>query len=135
MDFSKGLKEIEEFLAPLSLDGKPLSKKERESAYSIAFGKYQVGEYEEAADLFTHLILHSPFEGRFWRGLASSRQMEQSYKDALKAWAILCLLEGHPPEAYFHAAECYLSIGDMEEAKKTLLYAKERLSEVENGKN
>lgn len=101
-------------------DVKPFSLKERETLYAAAYGIYDVGDYEKGADLFTHLILHDPFDVRFWKGLAASHQMQKHYLDALKAWAIVCLLSGQDPTGHFHAAECYLSLDEIEEAKKAL---------------
>lgn len=99
---------------------KPFSAKERETLYAAAYGMYEVGDYEKGADLFTHLILHDPFDVRFWKGLAAARQMQKLYLDALKAWAITCHLSGQDPMGHFHAAECYLSLDEIEEAKKAL---------------
>lgn len=105
-------------------DQQPLTLKERETLYAAAYGIYEVGDYERAADLFTQLILNEPFELRFWNGLASSRQMQKDYRAALHAWSIVCLLGGHQPVSHFHAAECYLSLGELQEAAKALECAK-----------
>jgi len=98
----------------------PLTLKQRETLYSSAYGMYQVGDYVQAADLFTLLTLNEPYELRFWKGLASCRQMQREYKAALHAWGIVCLLGGHSPISHFHAAECYLSMGEIKEAAKAL---------------
>ncbi len=109
-------------LKALGFEGelKPLSLQERETVYAAAYGMYEVGDYERSAGLFTQLILNEPFELRFWKGLASSRQMNREYKAALHAWSIVCLMGGQQPISHFHAAECYLSIGELKEAAKAL---------------
>ncbi|MBS0630172.1 MAG: hypothetical protein JSS30_08145 [Verrucomicrobia bacterium] len=118
MSFINGLKE-------LGFEGKPpLSAREREMVYAAAYGMYEVGDYEKSANLFELLVLNDPHELRFWQGLASSRQMNRQYQSALHAWSIVCLLGGHQPQSHFHAAECYLSIGDLEQAGKALNCAK-----------
>jgi type III secretion system low calcium response chaperone LcrH/SycD len=101
----------------------PLTKKELATIYAAAFGKYESGAYQEGADLFTQLILHDPFEPRYWKGLASCMQMQQNYPAALRAWATHALLTGHSPISHFHAAECYLSMGEKDEAIKALSLA------------
>lgn len=103
---------------------KPLSPKERETVYAAAYGMYEVGDYVRAAKLFTQLVLCDPFELRFWKGLASSRQMNREYPDALHAWGVACLLDGSQSLPHFHAAECYLSLGELSEAAKALECAK-----------
>lgn len=108
--------------------GKPFSISQRETIYAAAFGMYERGEYSQSADFFTMLILHDPYEVRFWKGLASSRQMEKKFKEALHAWAIHALLSGQDPMTHFHAAECYLSMGEKEEAKKALALAEKGFS-------
>jgi len=124
---------VAQFKEPLGVKGgKSFSKHERETIYSIAFGKYELGEYAKAAELFTHLLLHDPHDIRFWKGLASSEQMQKNYKAALHAWAIHALLSGHSPAGHFHAAECYLSMGEKEEAKKALTLAEKFLDDADS---
>lgn len=124
--------QIEKFREDLGVSGgQPFSKEERETLYAAAFGKYQIGEYNQAGDFFTMLLLHDPYDTRFWKGLAASKQMEKNYRAALRAWAIFALLTGHSPMGHFHAAECYLSMGAKEEAKKALHLA-ETFMEKEN---
>jgi type III secretion system low calcium response chaperone LcrH/SycD len=100
-----------------------LTAEQQETLYGTAYGLYETGSYGQAADFFTHLLFHCPFETRFWKGLASCRQMEGSYEASLRAWAILCLLSPSDPFPHFHAAECLLSIGDVLEAEKALCSA------------
>jgi len=120
MTFSESLKEF-------GFEGEALSLQERETVYSAAYGMYEVGDYERAAGLFTELVLNEPFELRFWQGLASCRQMNKEYKAALHAWSIVCLMGGQKPISHFHAAECYLSLGDLKEASKALQCAQKSL--------
>jgi len=129
MDFISELEELKDLLEVSG--GKPYSKRERETIYSSAFGKYATGDYEEAADSFTHLILHDPYDSRFWKGLAASRQMQRKYQAALHAWAAFALVSGHSPEGHFHAAECYLSMGEIKEAEKALKLAEKHVKHTD----
>ncbi|NGX46017.1 MAG: hypothetical protein K940chlam2_01198, partial [Chlamydiae bacterium] len=101
-------------------------EEEAEKLYAAGFGLYEVGDHETAEKLFTRLTLQFPFEKRFWKGLASARQMAKSYKEALHAWAILCFLEGRDPAPQFHAAECLISLGDLGQAGDALECARKR---------
>jgi type III secretion system low calcium response chaperone LcrH/SycD len=132
MDFVNGLEEWKETLGVK--EGKPFSKYERETLYAAAFGKYEIGEYAEASDFFTHLILHEPYDPRFWKGLAAAHQMQKEYRAALHAWAVHALLSKHSSDSHFHAAECYLSLGEIEEAKKALHLADPKENRVQNFK-
>ena len=98
----------------------PLDLALQEKLYSVAYSTYQAGEYAQGSEFFTQLILHNPYETRFWKGLAACLQMQKDYKGALHAWGVLSLLGNHPPEAHFHAAECYLLLGELDEVKKAL---------------
>ena len=125
---------VEEFKETLGITGeKPsFSKRERETIYAVAFGKYDIGAYKDAADFFTQLILHDPYDPRFWKGLAASCQMQKEYQASLHAWAVHALLSGHSTTSHFHAAECYLSMGEIEEAKKALKMAEMHINEADS---
>ncbi len=118
MNFVNDLKAWEKELGVS--DPKTFSKKELETLYSVSYGMYQRAEYEDASGIFTKLILYDPYDIRFWKGLASSHQMQGQFKEALHAWSVLSLLTNHNPTAHFHAAECYLSMGNKKDAKKAL---------------
>jgi len=121
--------EWEEELKPLGSKRKPLNQKDREIVYAAAFGLYEGGDYEQSSLFFTKLVLEDPFEIRFWKGLASSHQMLRNYQEALHAWGIVCILGNHDSIAHFHAAECYLSMNELQEAKKALQCAEKSLTE------
>lgn len=92
-----------------------------EKIYAAAYGLYEAGDYSKAAGLFTHLIFQKNFEARYWKGLAAARQMEGDQKAALHAWAVLSILSPADPLPHFHAAECMISLGEVEEAVKALV--------------
>jgi type III secretion system low calcium response chaperone LcrH/SycD len=96
---------------------------EEENIYSLAYGSYASGNFSQASALFTSLALTNPLEERYWRGLASSKQMETRYEEALKAWSVTALLDSSDPLPHFHAAECLTSLKDKEEALKALTMA------------
>jgi len=100
--------------------------------YTSAYQFYEAGQYAQASSLFTQLILAAPLEEKYWRGLASSRQMEKSYQEALSAWSMTALLVESDPFPHFHAAECLLTLEEREEALKALAMAKARLKESDH---
>ncbi len=103
--------------------------------YATAYKLYNDGNYETAVELFTQLVLSAPFNHGFWKGLASSEQMRKEYTAALHAWCMVVLLNDKDPLPHFHAAECYLSQGNAEEANKALNAAEQLLNlETDEGK-
>lgn len=100
-----------------------LTEDEQEAFYATAFDLYSAGKYRDAQVLFTKIAISNPYDPRFWRGLASCRQMLQQYKEALHAWCFVALFDDKDPLAHFHAAECMLSLRDYKEALKALSQA------------
>jgi type III secretion system low calcium response chaperone LcrH/SycD len=97
-----------------------LSENDVESFYFLAYSHYNSGHWTEAADIFRLLCTRRPLDPRFWFGLGASLQEGSSYFDALHAWAMAALLKKEDPYPHFHAAECYFSLGQHEEAAKAL---------------
>lgn len=97
--------------------------------YTLAYELYEAGRYKEAASVFTRLVLTDPMEENFWRGLASSRQMQRKFEEALHAWSLVALLAERDPQPHFHAAECFFALHDPEEAEKALRLAEARLKD------
>ena len=93
---------------------------EQENLYASGFSSYTSGNFAQASTLFSSLVLANPYEERYWRGLASAKQMEEQYEEALRAWAMVALIVDNDPMPHFHAAECLTSLHDGEEALKAL---------------
>ena len=93
---------------------------EVEAFYQYAYSHYNSGHWTEAADIFRLLCTRRPLDSRFWFGLGAALQEGGSYIDALHSWAMAALLKTEDPYPHFHAAECYFSLGDGQEAAKAL---------------
>jgi tetratricopeptide (TPR) repeat protein len=68
------------------------SSSDLETIYISAYQFYQNGSYARSCELFLQLISSNPYEGNFWKGLASCYQMQSAFEQALHAWAMLALL-------------------------------------------
>ena len=99
---------------------KVVDVEEQAHLYTLGFHFYEGGDYQNAAQSFTKLILSNPFGEKYWRGLASSRQMQKDFLAAVHAWSIVVLLAENDPIPHFHAAECLLSLNEKEDAFKAL---------------
>ncbi len=102
-------------------------KEEQETLYTSAFSLYKQKNYGQAELLFNQLCLSDPFQEDFWRGFASCLQMQLKWKEAIHAWGVLALLTDKDPIPHFHAAECFFSLHETEEAEKALLQVESRL--------
>jgi secretion system chaperone SscA len=96
------------------------SQKEQDGLYASGYSSYTSGNFGQASKLFSSLVLANPYDERYWRGLASSKQMEGQYEEAARAWAMVSLLVDKDPMPHFHAAECLTSLHDSEQALKAL---------------
>lgn len=99
---------------------KNYSDEEIQTLYVSAFQFYQQGNYTKALDLFLQLTTNCPYEPNFWKGLASTYQMQSLYDEALHAWALYALLEPQDPYAHYHAAECLFAKSDKKESSIAL---------------
>ncbi|MBI3508435.1 MAG: tetratricopeptide repeat protein [Chlamydiia bacterium] len=97
-----------------------------ELIYADAFAQYEAGRLADATESFRLLCYQHPLEGKFWFGLAASLQESRSYLDALQAWAVASILQTTDPYPHFHAAECYLSLQNKEDAALALQQAEQR---------
>jgi type III secretion system low calcium response chaperone LcrH/SycD len=104
---------------------------EKQFLYSSAFALYEAKRYDLCTEVFKKLCLESPLEAPFWRGLASSLQMQLKWKESLHAWGMCALLQDTDPLPHFHAAECFFSLGEKKDAKKALDQALKRISDSE----
>lgn len=102
---------------------------EKHSLYASAFAFYRQQNYAVSETVFRKLCVQFPLEASLWRGLAASLQMQNKWIEALHAWGIAALLNEEDPFPHFHAAECFFSTGEKEEAKKALNQAEQRASE------
>lgn len=100
-----------------------------ESLYADAFAQYEAGRWEDAIEVFRSLCFHHPLEGRFWFGLAASLQESGQYEGALQAWAVSSILNRSDPYPHFHAAECYISLQNLNDASIAFDQALERSAE------
>lgn len=124
------MKTLEQILSELPLlKGKSWSPEEQEVLYEAAYLLYEQGKYAEARGLFLQLVCIAPFVEKYWRGHASSLQMEAQYSEALQAWAICALFVEGDPLPHYHAAQCLCSLNQREDAMRALDCALQRIGD------
>ncbi|MEJ5301204.1 MAG: SycD/LcrH family type III secretion system chaperone [Thermodesulforhabdaceae bacterium] len=103
---------------------KGFSDEQMEAIYAIAFNLYQGGKYKDAVEVFTWLGMMNPFVSKYWMGLGASLQMLKDFNNALNAYAVAAITsKPEDPVPHLHAGECYLGLGDKEEALKAFTMA------------
>ena len=106
-----------------SIDPNDLSSEDASLLYTIAHNFYEVGDYEQAEPLFRRLVTACPLVPRNWFGVAACSQQLKKYEEATVAWNMLALLSPNPLTPLIHSAECLISLGRIDEAKKSLAEA------------
>lgn len=97
-----------------------ITNAELEAVYSLAFGYYQTGKYDEAGKLFQFLVLFDHLNPKFWLGMGAVQQVKKDYKGAITSYAYGSFLDLSNPKPQLHAAECYLALGDKANALSAL---------------
>src|SRR5215207_742105 len=93
-----------------------ISDDEMEAVYTIALQEIDAGKYREAEDRFVLLCRLDHYDGRYWLGLGVVRQLTKRYQGAINAYAMAGINDGENPVPGLRASECYLALGDLENA-------------------
>ena len=97
-----------------------VSNAELEAVYSLAFGYYRTGKYEEALKLFRFLVLFDHLNAKYWFGLGAVQQVLKDYQGAVVSYGYCSFLKLDNPKPQLHAAECFLALGDRRNAASSL---------------
>jgi type III secretion system low calcium response chaperone LcrH/SycD len=114
---------VESFLTNGSTlkDIRGLSEKDMEAIYSIGYSYYNNAKYAKALDIFRFLCFYDHLERRWWMGLGATQQMMQDFEAAVNAYRYAALLDVEDPTAHLHAADCFMAVGNHEEAESALM--------------
>ena len=99
---------------------KGVTNAELEAVYSLAFGYYQTGKFNEALKLFQFLVLFDHLNAKFWFGLGAVQQAMKDYQGAVSSYGYCSFLNLENPKPQLHAAECFLALGDKRSAASAL---------------
>ncbi len=99
---------------------KGVTNDELEAVYSLAFGYYQTGKYDEAYKLFQFLVLFDHLNAKYWFGLGAVQQAVKDFQNAIVSYSYCSFLKLDNPKPQLHAAECFLALGDKKSAASAL---------------
>ncbi|MBR6021603.1 MAG: SycD/LcrH family type III secretion system chaperone [Kiritimatiellae bacterium] len=100
---------------------KGISREELEAVYSLGFTHYRTGRYEDASKLFQFLVLFDHLNPKYWLALGAVQQVAKDYKAAVSSYAYASFLDLENPKPQFHAAECFLALGEKENAASAII--------------
>lgn len=96
-----------------------------ETIYSLGFNFYQTGRYEDAEKVFKLLTLLDYSEVKYWLGFGAVQQAQRKFDQAVKSYAMGMMIDMHEPRLAYHAAECYIALGDKANAESALAAVEE----------
>ena len=100
---------------------KGVTNAELEAVYSLAFGYYQTGKFNEALKLFQFLVLFDHLNKKYWMGLGAVQQVLKDFQGAIVSYGYSSFLDLKNPKPQFHAAECLLAMGDKGNAASAIM--------------
>lgn len=99
---------------------KGITDGEMEAVYSLGFNFYNTGRYDEAEKIFKFLVLFDHLNPKYWTAMGALQQVRKDYDTAVTSYSFASFLDLKDPKPQFHAAECFLAKGDVENAKSAL---------------
>jgi len=100
---------------------KGISNEELEAVYSLGFGYYRTGKFEDAQKLFEFLVLFDHLSAKYWFALGAVQQAQKNYEKAVASYGFSSFLDLENPKPQYHAAECFLALGDKANAASAIL--------------
>jgi len=92
-----------------------------EGLYTLGYNLYTTGNFTDAETVFQALCLYKHNEVRFWMGLAGCRQANTNLPGAIDAYSMAGVAaELADPTPFLYAANCYIKLGDKENAMGAL---------------
>ena len=101
-------------------DIKGLSDEQMESIYALGVNFYKLGRIAEAEKIFKFLVFFDYYCQKYWVGMGAVHQLQKHFEQARVAYEYAALLDITQPKPIYHAAECYLALGRIEDAEATL---------------
>ena len=98
-----------------------ITNDELEAVYSLGFGYYSAGRYADAQKLFEFLVLFDHLNNKYWFALGAVQQAQRDYEKAITSYGYSSFLDLENPKPQYHAAECFLAMGDKPNAASAIL--------------
>lgn len=119
-------KDLKDLAKKLFQDGatlgevKGITRRELNAVYQMGLGFYNTGRFDDAEKVFTFLVMFDHLEPKYWLAAGAVQQVKKNFEKAKGAYTQAVLLDIHNPKPQYYAAECYLALGQRENALATL---------------
>ncbi len=119
-------KDIKDMAKKLFQDGatlgeiKGITPQELNAVYQMGLGFYNTGRYDDAEKVFTFLVMFDHLEPKYWLAAGAVQQVKKNFEKAKTAYVQACMLDIHNPKPQYYVAECYLALGQKEDAVASL---------------
>lgn len=102
-------------------------EKNIQDGYALAYQLYQNKLYQQASFYFRVLVTACPTEGKFWKGLAASLQMQKEYHESLNCYMSCLQISsryGSDPYFFVQIADCHFALKNVKEGLEVLEIAR-----------
>ena len=129
--------EIKDVAKKLFQDGatlgelKGITRRELNAVYQMGLGFYNTGRFDDAEKVFTFLVMFDHLEPKYWLAAGAVQQVKKNFEKAKAAYVQAAMLDIHGPKPQYYVAECYLALGQKDDALASL----ETLLEYCNGQD
>lgn len=102
-----------------------ITPEELEAVYALAYDYYRTGRINEAETLFRFLTVFDHLNEKYWMGMGAVFQVKKEFEKAVQAYAyVAAILNLKNVGASYYAAECYLALGDLTNARSAVDHVK-----------
>ena len=129
--------EIKDVAKKLFQDGatlgelKGITPRELNAVYQMGLGFYNTGRYDDAEKVFSFLVMFDHLEPKYWLAAGAVQQVKKNFEKAKAAYVQAAMLDIRNPKPQYYVAECYLALGQKDDALASL----ETLLEYCNGQD
>lgn len=119
-------KDIKDLAKKLFQDGatlgeiKGITQRELNAVYQMGLGFYNTGRYDDAEKVFTFLVMFDHLESKYWLAAGAVQQVKKNFEKAKAAYSQAALLDIHSPKPQYYVAECFLALGQKDDAVASL---------------
>ena len=119
-------KNIKEVAKKLFEDGatlgelKGITPRELNAVYQMGLGFYNTGRFDDAEKVFTFLVMFDHMESKYWMAAGAVQQVKKNFEKAKSCYVQAAMLDIHSPKPQYYVAECYLALGQKDDALASL---------------
>ena len=119
-------KDLKDMAKKLFQDGatlgelKGITRRELNAVYQMGLGFYKTGRFDDVEKVFTFLVMFDHLEPKYWLAAGAVQQVKKQFEKAKSAYVQATLLDLHNAKPQYYAAECFLALGQKDDALATL---------------